>query len=493
MAVTIPEAFTRGFQQCTPDMNESARMEIIRKEVLDTMQNSVGIKLTSTPATLSTPINPSVNHFRRSIKNPGSTFQPSSTSMAGLSDPVLEEHAELHTPVRKPANPPSQGEPPKSKAVRKEEEMERKELLSPAQPDQEEEMHVDKPVAAKKKKKTFEIDPAEMAGISCPNDFPVTKSSKFFKGFIDAAGEDDDEQEEVLDLESAMMSEAASTMASPDSSANSSDDDAEIDYDDKGAVIDDEEEEQYIVNKETKQVKRKKEEPKEPRKKTQEPFDALPSEQDMATGLLLELERCMVPDIAQINMILTKEKTDPLNLQHRRLIDIWTSLFSSSWSTQEWKTPNIFVQRLNALYAKWTTKKAATPSYGRIMHLVDQLRLAPCCECSIQGGRLAKPDGAECYVSGVKATAANIKEFSLVHLTLQTKTGDVCKEVAFYCHQKYKKLITSLYFSLHNSSWVALMSSADKSVQDNVEANKDAFYTNCIETLQTLQTYDEML
>lgn len=377
------------------------------------------------------------------------------------------------------------------------------------QDDTEEDMHADNeeesPKKSGKKKRTFEIDPIELSGVG--GSFPVNNvSSKFFKGLFDNGELKEDnapaiEEDDGEAMESAMISEVGSAIVSPDSS------DDEIDYDDKGAVQDDDQvEEVKVVNKETNQVKRKKEEPKQARKavksakpvesikpaKPQEEAFKMPSEQDTATALLLETERCMVPDLAQINMILANKDAPVFNIQHKRLVSVWMSFFASDWHRLDNDNRNIFHKLLNSLVSAWVPKSRVTPSYGRMIRLATELYRAPCCAIEIKS-KLELSPSVQCYISDTKATKENMNDFVRVYLSLQTKDGEPCKEIAFYCLNKYKKLIMALYFSLHASSWVCMSSSSDADVQENVENNKALFHKYCVETLQTLLAYKAQL
>lgn len=416
--------------------------------------------------------------------------------------PALSKDTEsIHQPVRLIQDDVTSSTPKKKQPFVVKEDIE-----EDIHPDNEEE---EIPKKADKKKRTFEIDPSELSGVG--GSFPVNNvSSKFFKGLFDNGElkENNDlpsEEDDAEAMESAMISEVGSAIVSPDSS------DDEIDYDDKGAVQDDGDvEELNDVNKETKQVKRKKEETKQARKavkpetfkKTnkaassssvpQEEAYKMPSEQDTATALLLETERCMVPNLAQINMILAKKNAPVFNIQHKRLVSVWMSMFASDWYCRDNDNRNIFHRLLNTLVSGWVVKSNVFPSYNRINYLVDQLRSAPCCSIEMKS-KLDLSPSVQCYISDIKATKENINDFFRVYLSLQTKEGEPCKDIVFYCLNKYKKLITALYFSLHASSWVCMRSSSDADVQENVENNKATFHKYCVETLQTFLAYKEKL
>lgn len=545
-------------------MSQQEKNTILREAIFSAMEASVGLSLDKKPMSLGQPINPPVNHFRRAVKHPSLLTQPHSTSTSELANPLVEQRSALSTPVRQIAQPPTkppdapkksmsgpftdqsvlsslpsfkkksaappQPEPFKdpeldSDVVNKQEDTTpvtpKKEESKPSTPknkkkqqqqplvvqeDTEEDMYADSKQEEEsskkggKKKRTFEINPAELSGVG--GSFPVNNvSSKFFKGLFDngelkenndPANEEDDGEA----IESAMISEVGSAIVSPDSS------DDEIDYDDKGAVQDDGEvEELKFVNKETKQVKRKKEEPKKARKSIKpetskvapkEEAFKMPSEQDTDTALLLETERCMVPDLAQINMILANKDTPVFNIQHRRLVSVWMSLFATNWHCLNNENRNIFHQLLNTLVSAWVPKSRVTPSYGRINTLVSELLGAPCCSIEIKN-KIEFSPAVQCYISDTKVTKDNMNDFVSVYLSLQTKDGDPCKDIAFYCLKKYKKLIMALYFSLHASSWVSMSSSSDSDVQENVENNKAKFHKYCVETLQTLLVYKAQL
>ena len=538
-------------------MSDQEKNQKLRDAIFSAVETAVGLPLDRKPVSLSQPIPPPITHFRRTIKHPSLMSAPQSTNVTELANPLVEERSPPSTPVRQIAQPlavppavpkkpsistlpsfrkkpsvlppspsPVMTEPePEPEPVKKQEVSEPMEQVTkaplqpmstpikkknkkqapvppppPPQEDTEEDMYADSdkeeesPKKTAKKKRTFEIeiDPSELSGVG--SSFPVNKvSTAFFKGFFDNGQlkEDDapaEEEDEGEMMESAMISEIGSAIVSPDSS------DDEIDFEDKGVIQDDDDvEEVKVVTNETNQVKRKKEEPQQARKvvKSEKTFN-MPSEQDTATALLLETERCMVPDIAQINTILANTSETVLNIQHRRLVNVWMSLFASDWYGLDSDNRNIFHRLLKPLVSGWILKSNTMPSYGRINNLVFMMQQAPCCVMDIQANLKLSPS-VSCYVSDIKATETNIGDFIRVHMTMQTKSGDICNEIAFYCLNKYKNLISALYFSLHNASWVYVMGSSDATVQENVEKNKGKFHKKCIDTLQTLHVYQTQL